>query len=314
MAWSRGAAIFCLCMVLLYHGQGEAKHRLSTTIAALKAEKKLAIPPDSLSECAEIARQGRLDIKRYAWYVRTLLSHKIAPHEAIKRAVARQKYDRWAAKRTQHVIKKDPDNFVSKVHGLKISSGYQERLIRTFSLCIDSYRSEKNRAHMRKITIEDKIPGYGKPPQDHFPASPMDGVSNKKSNKPMYQAYSLLIEAAKTIVEEQQLDDWNKACLAKCVGDEIVQYSPASQHPLRAIRLYLNSMFLDGATNLSSEYGICTTYASITKAIAQDLGFGQRVRIGQVGKHYFNQINIDGKWYHFHPLRKYGKDCSFFPY
>jgi hypothetical protein len=163
---------------------------------------------------------------------------------------------------------------------------------------------------MRKVSIEKPMDAYGEAPG---PTEERPILLSYRED-PIYQAFFLLMGASKEIIAEQKLDEWQQLCLSKCIADEMIEYSPTSRHPLRAARLFINSYRLDGAEILSSRYGVCTTYARITEAIAHELGFGTRVRIGQKGKHFFNQINIEGKWYHFHPLRKYGKDCSFFPY
>ncbi len=278
----------------------------------LLTNKSFTISLPSIRAATEKAYEQHLDIPLYAHYIGKLAHYKITDLEAIERALARQHYDRWAEKRIAETAKREPsDPFVNSLGKLAISENYRSRLLKAYSLCVDSYRQPENRLFMRKITVEKPLDGFGRPPiQENLNYSPMIPRIDEANFPP----YKLLVEAVREVAREQQLDEWHRACLAKCVGDEMVVFKPASRNLLHALLLFSRSMLGDGAENLSSAYGVCTTYARITKEIAEELGFGGRVRIGSKGLHFFNQIKIAGNWYHFHPLRKYGKDCSFFPY
>lgn len=277
---------------------------------------------DSFLNFAMNVKYKNIDLQHLGGYMAKLMSYQIAPDEIIERALSRQVYEQWAIKKADEIHKTDPRHFVSQIATLNLKQEYKKRLTKVYALCVNAYRSKTDQAFMRKIEIGEPISGYSVAPS-YTPVGSVkadtiysldltsdqyEGMSDKQ------KAFHLLVANAQNIIEEQQLNDFHKACLAKCIADEAIQFVSAAKNIFLAARLLVRSSFRSGAANLQYPYGLCTNYAAITKAVAEKFGFGDRVQIHRRGKHFFNQFFIDGNWYHFHALRKYGKECRFIRY
>ncbi len=267
---------------------------------------------------ARMVKSGPINVASQKLYLTKLLGFDVPLLEALERVQIRIKYDAWSKEKVKATRAADPGGIVTSFEGLKVKDSYKQRLVRVYSLCIDSYRNPDDRINMRKIEIGEKSKLFTKIPKERPPQSvghdidemlSLDGITDPKE-----RAFRIMINASKTVAKEQSLDDWNKACLAKCVADEMIEFVEPFKNPFTMMRSMWVHMWGEKSEVLAHRKGICIDYAAITKAFAIELGFNERVRLKHKGKHWFNQFKIDGHWYHFHPLRKYGKECTFIPY
>lgn len=280
-----------------------------------KPEANQALP---LLAGARYLKQEHLTLASDNIYFKNLIFYKVPLAEALARYRGRLIYDAWSIGKIKRTEEENPDNMVSHFQDLDLKQTYRDRLVRVYSLCIDAYKDPEDRQFMRKVEVADKTTMFTNPPKKRLPKGrghsvlepmPLDSVSD-----PREKAFRLMINASKQVSSQMDLDDWNKACLAKCVADEMIEFKEPSKHPLTTIRSLWNYMLGSRAISLSHKAGVCIDYAGITKSFALELGFGDRVRLTHEGQHWYNQFQIDGKWYHLHPLRKFGKDCVFMPY
>jgi hypothetical protein len=243
-------------------------------------------------------------------YIKKLKKYNLSDREILEKARNRKRYDNWAKKKILHIN----DDFVGQLETLNLNKKFEGRIKKIYALCIQSYQNQEDQSFMRKIEIGEPIPKYRQAPHFHpLEQKPTLNYStdlkdpNYRSISNRNKAFYLILAYAQKTSDNLSLDDYNKACLAKCIADEALQYIPPSQNPLLALRAFTRSFARSPAANLSHPYGVCTNYATLTASVAQALGFGEKVQIHREGKHFFNQFYIKNTWYHFHPLRKYGK-------
>ena len=251
-----------------------------------------------------------IDLDLMGPYMAKLFSYGLSQEQVLEKAVQRQRYDAWAETKVATVRAHQDDPYVSYLNRLNLDGPHRARLIKVYALCLESYGSQVDQSFRRRVEIGQPMPSYGKAPRSR----PTGKERPLRVRDDASKAYAALVQQTRRIVSEHDLGVFEQACLAKCIADEALEYSPAGKHPMRAVGLFLRSKLENAGKNMRHRYGVCTNYATITKGIARDMGFGKQVKVARHGMHFYNQFYLKGQWYHFHPLRKYGKECRFVPY
>ncbi len=268
-----------------------------------------------LIQAAIVLGKGNVDMNAHGKYFAKLLGYRYELFVALEKTVQKQKIAEHDARMIAKTLSVDPNHFVSNLKKLQIHPKAKARWIKAFSLCAHGYLDNNYRNNMRRVVIEKPISKYNHP---HMvgrlaPQSTEQILHEKKDDLALNSAFRLLVNNIDKVANEQKLNDFDKACMAKCIADEILIFKSANNYPFLTIPLFYASVFESGAKNMILANGLCINYATITNTLLKSLNFAGLSELATNGLHYFNVVTIGGQRYHFHPMRKYGKDCSFFP-
>jgi len=232
------------------------------------------------------------------------------PHEALLRAVYRQKRLDWENERLEVCHDK---SFTRKLNQLDLSSKFRQKLIRAFALCIDTY-NHPNEEYVRQVRIHPPLQNY---PTALFERSSHDLYAHNSfpvlTNSQV--AFNFLVQKAKKMAEKHSLGILERACMIKCISDESLQFIPFKKKPFKSLALLDGSLHKKASFQFAKRYGVCSNYAAINYYLAIHMGLAQNYWF--VGKHchYYNEVaDENGEVYHIHPLKLHGDQCDFYSY
>jgi len=268
-----------------------------------------------LIKAAIILSKGQVDMTTHGEYFAKLLGYEYSISAALNKTIQRQKMAALDATMVAKTIASDPNQFVSDLKEIGLDAKVEARFIKAFGLCANGYLDHSYCVYMRRILIEKPIKKYDNPVTFTRRAfhSTHDILQDSKDRSQLFAAFRLLANNINKIASDLKLNDFNKACMAKCIADEMLTFRSTRDYPFLTPSLLYSSLFESGAKNMAQPFGMCLNYATITSTLLKALNFSGKNELAMAGLHFFNVVTIDGQRYHFHPMRKYGRDCSFFP-